>query len=88
MFHKLGNIHNTFKIMFFLLQPNCPLWRRGCVTYPLSSVASSWLVFLYFVFIGLDLSTRNFAFVFFVLEFLNFLKQHYFHVFEIVTSLF
>jgi hypothetical protein len=66
-FHKLGNIHCTYKIMFLPLQLDHPLWRRGCIAYPWSIVAFSWPTFFYFIFATLDLSIGNSTFVFFVL---------------------
>jgi hypothetical protein len=51
-FRKLGNIHYTFKILFFLLQPYHSSWRRGCVVYPLLVATFSWLISWYCIFIA------------------------------------
>jgi hypothetical protein len=60
--------------------------EKGCATNLLSIVASVQLTFLYFIFVALGLSTRDSAFVFFILEFWSFFYQHPLFAFETITS--
>jgi hypothetical protein len=75
-FDKLGYTHCIFKVMLLHFQLDHPWQRKGCIAFLYQLQPLSWLKCLFFVFVALDLSTGNFVFAFFILEFWSSFEQH------------